>query len=122
MPFINKKEAFELLDMMLDGKCTGSCRSTWLRNIQYALKTDTNPLGLTAVENKRMLKKVEEVKTAKGKKQTNKTRKIDKKYSTRPSPPYPANEHCGETMKGNDGRMYTSIPDKNKVCRWKLKE
>lgn len=121
MPFINKKQAFEILDMMAAGTCKGSCRSTWLRNIQYALKTETNPLGLTAAEKKRMLKKVEEVKQSKSKKPANKTRKVDTKYSSRPSPPYPANEHCGETMKGNDGRMYTSVPDKNKVCRWKLK-
>ena len=122
MPFINKKQAFEILDMMIAGTCKASCRSTWLRNIQYALKTDTNPLGLTAAEKKRMLKKVEEVKQSKSKKPANKTRKVDTKYSSRPSPPYPANEHCGETMKGNDGRMYTSVPDKNKVCRWKLKD
>jgi hypothetical protein len=49
------------------------------------------------------------------------TKKVDKKYATRDSPPYPANEHCGETKKGNDGKLYTSVPDKNKVCRWKRK-
>jgi len=116
MPFINKKEAFKLLDEMMEGKCIGDCRKVWLRNIGYALKTDTNPLGLTKAEHKRMTAKMAEVK---GKK-THATRKIDKKYLTRDSPPFPANEHCGEIKKGNDGKMYKSVPDKNKICRWRL--
>jgi len=118
MPFINKNGAFKLLDDMMNGKCTGACRQSWLRNIAYALKTDTNPLKLTKAEHKKMVAKMAEVKS---KKKMNVTRKIDKKYLTRDSPPFPANEHCGETKKGNDGLMYTSVPDKNKVCRWKLK-
>jgi hypothetical protein len=115
MPFIGKKEAFELLDEMKDGTCVGSCRQVWLRNIGYALKTDTNPLNLTKAEHKRMTAKLADVKQKKRKV----TRKTQKKYTTRDSPPYPANEHCGKTKKGNDGKMYTSVPDKNNVCRWK---
>jgi hypothetical protein len=42
-----------------------------------------------------------------------------KKYKDRKSPPYPANEHCGETMKGNDGFIYESRVNKNSVCSWK---
>ena len=41
-----------------------------------------------------------------------------KKYLTRPSPPYPANEFCGRKKKGNDGNMYLSTPDKNGICKW----
>lgn len=41
-----------------------------------------------------------------------------KKYVTRPSPPYPANECCGRTLAGNDGARYVSVPNKNGVCRW----
>jgi hypothetical protein len=41
-----------------------------------------------------------------------------KKYATRPSPPYPANECCGITMVGNDGNMYVSKIDKKGVCKW----
>ena len=40
------------------------------------------------------------------------------KYTNRPSPPYKANNHCGETMKGNDGEMYLSKKGSNRVCRW----
>ena len=36
----------------------------------------------------------------------------------RKGPPYPANECCGETKKGNDGLMYKSVPNKKGVCRW----
>ena len=41
-----------------------------------------------------------------------------KKYTSRKSPPYKANECCGETKKGNDGMMYKSKPDKKGVCKW----
>lgn len=118
MPFINKKQAFKLLDDMIAGKqnCIGDCRRIWLRNIGYALKTETNPLKLTESEHKKLTAKL--VK-AKDRKKHTITRKIDKKYLTRDSPPYPANKHCGETKKGNDGKMYTAIPDKNNICRWK---
>lgn len=40
------------------------------------------------------------------------------KYITRPSPPYPANMCCGMSLLGNDGEMYTSVADKNGVCKW----
>ena len=112
MPFIGKKEAFELLEDMIKGTCSGDCRAIWLRNIQYALKTSSNPLKLTETERKRMVKKLEEVKAKK------QTRKIEKKYLLRDSPPYPANEFCGKTMKGNDGKLYESKKNKNGVCRW----
>ena len=47
-------------------------------------------------------------------------RQTTKKYVTRKSPPFPANE-CKNSVKiGNDGQMYRSTPDKNKVYRWKL--
>jgi len=41
------------------------------------------------------------------------------KYTSRPSPPYPANECCNETKLGNDGNMYTSWPNKAGICTWK---
>lgn len=48
------------------------------------------------------------------------TKKTTKKYSSRNSPPYPANEcNIGSSRKGNDGLMYTvSSPNKNGVKRW----
>ena len=115
MPFIDKHQAFELLQDMIDGKCIERCRQVWLRNIGYALQTKTNPLQLTKAERTRMEKKLKEVKETK---KATQTRKL--KYKTRDSPPYPANEHCGERKKGNDGKFYTSVPNKNKICRWVL--
>lgn len=41
------------------------------------------------------------------------------KYEDRPSPPYPANECCGEIKKGNDGRMYISKANVKGICQWK---
>lgn len=73
MPFINKKEAFKLLDDMIKGTCANSCRQVWLRNIGYALKTETNPLKLTKREHKKMTNKIKEVKQ---KKKTRKNKKV----------------------------------------------
>ena len=42
------------------------------------------------------------------------TKQTNKKYSTRPGPPYPANLCRGKRKKGNDGRMYESTRAKNK--------
>uniref|UniRef100_A0A6C0BL85 Uncharacterized protein n=1 Tax=viral metagenome TaxID=1070528 RepID=A0A6C0BL85_9ZZZZ len=44
-----------------------------------------------------------------------------KKYQMRPSPPFPANECCGQVMLGNDQRKYVSksyVIAGNNVCRW----
>jgi hypothetical protein len=53
MPFIvNYKGAMHVLEDMESGKCKGSCRSVWRRNIKHALKTKSNPLKLTRKERK----------------------------------------------------------------------
>jgi len=46
------------------------------------------------------------------------TRQLSKKYQQRPSPPFPANKCCGQTMQGNDGRLFESRPARNGICRW----
>ncbi len=48
------------------------------------------------------------------------TKQTQKKYSLRPSPPYPANKCRGAILKGNDGNLYISSPDRNDVCKWKI--
>jgi|MDTC01.3.fsa_nt_gb hypothetical protein len=40
------------------------------------------------------------------------------KYTTRNSPPFPANQCQGRKMKGNDGTFYLSKPDKRGIFRW----
>lgn len=47
-----------------------------------------------------------------------KKRQTTKKYISRKSPPYKANEFCGKKKLGNDGAYYISKPDKNGICRW----
>jgi hypothetical protein len=77
-------------------------------------------------ENMKKLKKIKlktkekktKTKTEKKTKTKTKTKKTLKKYLTRDSPPYPANDYCRKKMKGNDGLMYVSTPDKNGVCKW----
>lgn len=41
-----------------------------------------------------------------------------KKYLTRSSPAFPANECCGKRKRGNDGEWWISQQNKNGVCRW----
>ena len=43
-----------------------------------------------------------------------------KKYTSRPSPPYPANECQGLTKTGNDGQLYQSVANIKGVFQWKL--
>ncbi len=46
------------------------------------------------------------------------SRMSTKKYTSRKSPPFPANKMCGSVKKGNDGNMYKSKRGSNGVCRW----
>lgn len=48
-------------------------------------------------------------------------KKTTKRYTERKSPPYPANECKGKVKKGNDGKMYVSVPNVNGIYRWKRK-
>ena len=120
MPFVDKKGAMKLLKEIENGKCSGKCRAIWMRNIKYALKTETNPLKLTKTEREKMIKMIEKISEKKSKKKENSGKKLTlKKYRNRKSPPYPANDYCNKKKKGNDGFMYISKPNKNKVCSWK---
>ena len=42
-----------------------------------------------------------------------------KKYTSRKSPGFPANHHCGEVRRGNDGNLWESRMNKNGICAWK---
>jgi hypothetical protein len=44
------------------------------------------------------------------------SRQSTSKYMSRNSPPYPANNCCGMTKRGNDGNMYRSSGSKH--CKW----
>lgn len=44
------------------------------------------------------------------------------KYTSRNSPPYPAQECRGMLMEGNDGNLYLSKTNKNDVASWKIQK
>lgn len=47
------------------------------------------------------------------------TRQYSKKYTSRKSPPYPANLCCGQEKSGNDGMDYISVRNRSGICTWK---
>ena len=62
MPFIsNYNGAMQILSEIGTGTCKGSCKSVWVRNIKYALKTKTNPLGLNKQQRKNITEKMKSV-------------------------------------------------------------
>jgi hypothetical protein len=112
MPFIsNYNGAMKILSEIGNGTCKESCKTTWIRNLKYALKTKTNPLALNKKQRKNMTEKIKNVK--------NQHSKTLKKYQNRKSPSHPANENCNKKMVGNDGKNYISKPNKNNICSWK---
>jgi len=117
MPFIGSyHSAMSILSSIGNGKCKGACKSSWIQNLKYALKTKTNPLHLTKKERTTMTKKIRNVS---GRNAIQNHSKTLKRFQGRPSPSLPANQFCGKTKKGNDGNMYLSAPNKNNVCSWK---
>lgn len=61
-------------------------------------------------------------RTRSGRKIKDCSKQSTKKYTSRKSPPYPANQCCGETKLGNDGVMYVSVANVKGVCRWITQE
>jgi hypothetical protein len=45
-------------------------------------------------------------------------KQFSKKYTSRKSPPYPANECCGHYITGNNGQEWVSKRASNGVCKW----
>jgi len=108
--------AMQVLAEIGTGTCNGRCKTTWIRNFRYALKTKTNPLALTKKQRQNM---TEKLKNVSGKNSINQHSKTLKKYRNRKSPPYPANENCNKQMVGNDGKYYISEPNVHNICSWK---
>ena len=119
MPFISTYNgAMKILTDIGNGTCKRTCKTTWIRNLKYALKTKTNPLALNKTQRKNI---TEKLKSVAGKNTITLHIKTLKKYKNRKSPSYPANENCNKTMVGNDGNKYISKPNKNNICSWKKK-
>jgi hypothetical protein len=89
------------------GTITGTRRTNWVSVIKNAMKSTRNPLDLTADEKRKL---TAEIKSLSGK-------RISAKQP-RPSPTASAANRCGMKLRGNDGNMYISKPNKNGVCRW----
>ena len=117
MPFVGSySKAMSILSKIGNEKCVDKCKSVWIRNFKYALKTKSNPLKLTRYTRRKLTQKIALVSK---KNAVNAYSKTKKKYNERKSPPYPANKNCGKKMAGNDGKMYESKSNKNNVCSWK---
>ena len=117
MPFIKSYNgAMKILAEIENGTCKERCKTIWIRNLKYALKTKTNPLALNKTQRKNI---TEKIKSVSGKNAINNHSKTLKKYKNRKSPPYSANENCNKTMVGNDGNNYISKSNKNNICSWK---
>ncbi len=99
--------AMMILRMIRTGTITGTNRSGWIKVIKNAIKSTKNPLNLTTEERRKLNA---EIKSLSGKRICEK--------APRPSPTVSATLHCGKKMRGNDGNMYISKPNKNGVCRW----
>lgn len=112
----NYNGAMQILSEIGTGTCKGNCKSVWIRNLKYSLKTKTNPLKLTTTQRRKMTEKLGSVSK---KNAINQHSKTLKKYKNRKSPPYPANENCNKQMMGNDKQLYISKPNKNNICSWK---
>jgi len=121
MPFItNYNGAMKILREIENGTCKLRCKTVWMRNLRYALKTQKNPLGLNKKQHKNISEKLKNVS---GKNNITQHSKTLKKYTNRKSPPVSASENCNKQMVGNDGKLYISKPNVNPKtpnnCYWK---
>jgi hypothetical protein len=61
MPFIGKKEAFQILKEIKSKSCDSGCRRVWFPKIKKAVISKTNPLDLTLLERQRMKRQIESI-------------------------------------------------------------
>lgn len=92
-----------------------------LKNIMEFYTSDVCKSNIDAwipTEEHRMRQMRKNQKTRKIKKGKKCQKQTLKKYVTRKSPPYPANECKDDIKLGNDGLYYKSLPNKKGVYRW----
>ena len=59
MPFVGSySKAMSILSEIGNGKCADRCKSVWIRNFKYALKTKSNPLKLTRYTRRKLTQKI----------------------------------------------------------------
>lgn len=105
-----------ILKSIKSGSCVGRCRSGWLKNIKYALKTSSNPLKLTTNQRKELKEMIKEI--------SNKRIQPSKKVLIREiiGKYYNPNKKRYQYKKkrGKDKQMYISLPDSKGKFQWKL--
>ncbi len=107
MGFSSYGGAMKILHSIRIGTISGLGRSIYIKQIKSVLKSQDNPLRLTASERKKLSAEIESLSG----------KRISAK-KPRPSPSVSATLHCGKRKRGNDGNMYLAKPNKNGVCRW----
>ena len=116
---VGEKYIYIMLDKVAIDKSLFNMKEDIYKQYYENMKVKKMKLKTKAVKTKAVKAvKAKTAKTVKAKTVKTKTKKTLKKYLTRDSPPYPANDYCHKKMKGNDGLMYVSTPDKNGVCKW----
>jgi len=59
MPFIrNYNGIMNILTQIAVGTCSGTCKSTWLNNINHAVQCNTNPWKLTIQQRTLITEKI----------------------------------------------------------------
>jgi hypothetical protein len=108
---VGEKYVYIMLDKVAIEKTLFNMKEDIYKQYYENMKVKKMKLKTKAFKMNKMNKTTKKTKTK------TKTKTL-KKYLTRDSPPYPANDYCHKKMKGNDGLMYVSTPDKNGVCKW----
>ena len=81
MPVVGSySKAMSILSEIGRGKCVDKCKSVWIRNFKYALKTKSNPLKLTRYTRRKLTQKIALVSK---KNAVNAYSKTKKKYNER---------------------------------------
>ncbi len=104
--------AKRILQSIKKGTCIGKCRSGWLQNIKYALKTSSNPLKLTSDQRKELKTIIKEISSKRIK---TKNALISK--ATKGLMPH---LYRNKKIKGTDGQIYISLPNSKGNYKWKL--
>jgi hypothetical protein len=94
--------------------------------IEIAYQTKSKPSQSKSKKNKTKVAKTSATKTKTNvrtrKQKTDNTvecvEQTNKKYTSRSSPPFPANQCQGQIKTGNDGESYESVPNSKNIHRW----
>ncbi len=104
--------AKQILQSIKKGTCVNTCRSSWLKNIKYAIKSSSNPLNLTKEEKKELNDMIKDI--------SGKRIKPSQKVLIRRAITYNPKSYSYKKKRGKDGVMYISLPDSKGKFHWKV--